>query len=53
MSLSSGWANVTTEHLRKLGRYDALEFVQEMFNYGGRIGVDGYRYWVAWIEANL
>ena len=48
--ISSGYFAVSKETLFRLTKKQALQFVEEMFNCGGRIGHYEYIAWIQWIN---
>ena len=48
--ISSGYFAVSKETLFRLTKKQALQFVEEMFNCGGRIGHYEYMAWIQWIN---
>ena len=55
--LSKGYFKITKEGLKKLLKTHGLEyakrFIQEMFNYGGRISFNEYEYWLNFLKKEV
>ena len=50
--ISSGYFAVSKETLFRLTKKQALQFITEMFEHGGRISHYEYMAWVQWINAS-